>query len=50
MHPPKDLETLHDEMDALAMRLLDLSQELVIAKLKLEQHTKEGHFLLSKSR
>jgi hypothetical protein len=47
---PDSLEQIHSELDILTMRSLELSQDLVISKLKLEQSMKEGFFLMAKAR
>lgn len=45
-----DLGAIHSELDHLSLRTLELSQELVSAKLRLENVMKEGFFLLAKAR
>ena len=45
-----DLESIHRELDLLAMQNLELTQDLVNAKLRMEQNTRDGHFLLAKAR
>jgi hypothetical protein len=37
----KTSEDIHDELDSITLRLLDLSQELIHAKLRLEEVTKQ---------
>ena len=45
-----DSSQVHSELDLLTLRSLELSQDLVTTKLKLEQHMKEGFFLMAKAR
>ena len=40
-------EDIHNELDSITLRLLDLSQDLVHAKLRLEELTKQVTSFLS---
>ncbi len=42
----KTSEEIHDELDLITLRLLNLSQELVHAKLRLEDLTKQVNAVL----
>ena len=50
MSQPASLDDAHCQLDLLAMRLLELTQDLVHAKLKLDTLAKEGFFNLAKAR
>ena len=42
--------SFHDEMDALNMQLLNLSQELLTKKLEVEQWSKQGYLSMAQAR
>ena len=44
------IEVIHDELDKIAMHLLNLMQDLVKSKLELELKTKQGFLGLAQSR
>ncbi len=44
------LSCVHSELDHLSLRVLELSQDLITAKLQLEQYSREGFVLLAKAR
>ena len=43
-------ESINNEMDALSLQLLTLSQELVTKKLELETWTKQGYLTMAQAR
>jgi len=47
---PASNSSFHEEMDALTMQLLTLSQELLTKKLELEQWSKQGYLSMAQAR
>ena len=47
---PTSLDDAHGQLDLLAMKLLELTQDLINAKVRMEKLTKEGYFLMAKAR
>ena len=43
-------DNIHAELDDIAMNILNLSQDLIKAKIALEDHTKSGFLGLAQSR